>query len=251
MPLHRLWPLASLLLLAAPAASDTSPRPSLALVAQWNFDPGNACDSSGSGAHGTSHGVVFRNGTAVFDGNARIEFPVRPADLRLGYRMIEIDLRAQLDNPGRYYSTLVSHPLYTIAIHALGSTKGRPCFQFAGLVSHLAPEAGDDRRWGKGPRLTDKTDGPFFYWGWLGDGSVVIPPATWVTLRTVYDRRAVSLYVDGKLAATHTLRNPGAFVRAPELDASSPGIIGNYWRDVGADTAFLGAIDYIRVRAAR
>jgi hypothetical protein len=249
MPRHALWVAAAFALAALPASPDTSGRSDFDVIGHWTFDRGDARGSGGS-LDGVVKGAAFKDGCAVFDGTSAIEVPVRAGDLRRGYRRIEIEARFELDTNDRYYATVFSHPLFTVAVHALGSGKARPCFTFANVISELAPEQGGDGRWGKGPALTAATDKPFFYWGWIGDGATVIPAKTWVTLRTTYDGKSVTQHIDGKLVATHGLRTKDARVFR---DANQDGkaLIGRYVQDVGTDTALAGRIDYVRVRAAR
>lgn len=242
---------ALLLVLALPAAPDTGRRRPDVPLGAWEFENGDARDTSGRGAHGTASGVKFQDGVAVFDGNAHIEIPVRTDELKKGFRTVEIEIRAELDVADRYYSTLYSHPLWTVAVNALGSRTGRPCFTFANVVSDLAPEGGDDPRWGKGPSLDDGTKTRFYYWGWIGDGAVAVAAKKWVTIRFVYDGRAVTQFLDGKQVSTHPIRKQGARVSSDRGPGSEHSYIGNYWRNIGSPTAFVGKIDYVRVRGSR
>jgi hypothetical protein len=235
-----------------PAAPDTSGRQGAALLGEWTFDKGDARDSSGNGLRGTpSPSIVFKEGCAVFDGKGRIEIPIRAADIRRGYRTVDIEIRALLDRPDAYYSSLFSHPLFTIAVNSLGTGRGRPCFAFAGIVSDLAPEKDGDARWGKAPPLDPKSTDAFYYWGWVGQGSVVIPPATWVTLRFLYDGKSVRQFLDGRLVATHAVRNPGVLIAREAAGADDKAVIGRYFGEIGAQTELSGRIDYVRVRATR
>ncbi len=249
MPRHALLVGAAFAIAALPASPDTSGRADFDVVGHWTFDRGDARGAGGS-PDGAAKGAAFKDGCAVFDGKSAIEIPLRAADLRRGYRRIEIEARFELDTNDRYYATVFSHPLFTVAVHALGSGKARPCFTFANVVSELAPEQGGDGRWGKGPALTAATDKPFFYWGWIGDGATVIPAKTWVTLRTTYDGKSVTQHIDGKLVATHAIRNPGTRV-SRDVPDDPKALIGRYVQDVGTDTALAGKIDCVRVRAVR
>jgi len=249
----RLTILAALALaaLAMPASPDTSGRDPLITIGLWNFDKGDARDSSDGGANGVVHDVAFKDGCAILNGKSWIDLSIRAATLRRGYRTLDIEIRAQFDRPESYYGTIFSHPLFNIAVHALTSTKGRPCFNFAGVVSVLAPDEGGDGRWGKGRPLSDETETEFFYWGWIGNGAIVIPAKTWVTIRTVYDGKAVLQYLDGKLVATHKIKNPGARIAIPTAVADEHAVIGKQRVEIGAETAVAGTIDYVRVRGTR
>jgi len=234
------------------ASTDTSSRDAIALIGHWNFDKGNARDSSGNGLHGTaSAAVAFKEGCAIFDGNGRIDIPIAATEIRRGYRTIDIEIRAQLDRPETYYNSLFSHPLFSVSVNALGSAKGRPCFAFSGPVSDLAPEKGGDPRWGKAARLDAATTGDFYYWGWIGRGSVIIPAATWFTVRIVYDGRSVLQFLDGKLVATHAVRNRGARIARDPIGAEEKAVIGRYYADIGSPTDLSGKLDYIRIRGTR
>ncbi len=238
-------------ILTAAASGDTSRPQDLALLGHWSFDRGDASDSSLWKQHGTSHGVTFEAGCAVFDQRDHIEIPTRAFDTARGFRTIEIEVRVWLENPATYYNTIASHALFVTAVHALGSSKGRPCFNFPTLVSDLAPEEGGDTRWGKGPPLQDDTKDRFYYWGWIGIGSSEIPAQKWVVLKTTYDGKVVRQYVAGTLTATHAIRNTGARIAAADGTPTGSMLLGRHRPDKEGEHPFRGKLDYVRVRGVR
>lgn len=223
-------------------------------LAAWDFENGDAHDTSGNGAHGILQGgTTVSAGSADFNGGTDvIEIPTagdiaaRIKPLAAGYKTVIMEARVYMDAPGQYYNTFFNDSAYMLGAHSLSSSNPRITWRMNNVRSVLGEGGG---RWGSGPDLWSNKDvnSPAFYWGWELSSPMFGQAGQWINMKVKYDHEkdTVTSYLNEVELSEVALITHGPVMNpAP----TAPAYIG---RDSSGNSTynFKGKIDYLRIYA--